>query len=250
MSVSDGKFDQGVTEKRMQKYWYLIPCALFAACLTIGMWPTARGEDMQRSAITTQPSTKPIWQSEINGTQTLIIIRHGEKPPPGLGQLTPRGLNRALAWSKLIPERFGRPDFLFAPDPREMIMDAGYSYSYLRPIATIEPLAIRLQMAVRTPFGHTHISELQQELLQANYANSTSVIVWEHLNAEKLARNILATFDSDAKPVPVWTDDDYDSAFVIKITRTRGRKPTLIFTHEKFPMPDLSDDMPEPARKN
>lgn len=233
----------------MARYWKAITCALLAACLISGNKQVAQADEGKPAPAAMSPTTKPVWQSEVNGTQTLIILRHGEKPPSGLGQLTPRGLNRALALSKLVPERFGRPDFLFAPDPTEMMMDAGYAYSYLRPIATIEPLAIRLQMAVRTPFGHTQIDRLQAELLQPNYANTTSVIVWEHLNAQKLARNILTTFNAKPERVPDWTDGDYDSAYVIKITRTRGQPPTVIFKHEQLAMPDLSDEMPEPATK-
>jgi hypothetical protein len=40
--------------------------------------------------------------------ETIVGIRHGEKPLLGLGQLTCKGLNRALALSQVLLEKFGR----------------------------------------------------------------------------------------------------------------------------------------------
>ena len=236
----------------MKKNIILIAAAgVLAGRLLIGLAepPTPTTAPSANTQAVPANGKKLIWQSEVEGTQTIIILRHGEKPSPGLGQLTPRGLNRALALSKLIPERLGKPDYLFAPDPSERMMDAGFSYSYLRPLATIEPLAIRLQMSVRTNFGHTEIRALQDELLQANYANTKSVICWEHLAAEKLARSLLETFGIEGSVVPKWTDEDYSSVYVISITRKRGAPPKVTFERVDFQLGDLSDEMPEPARK-
>jgi hypothetical protein len=36
---------------------------------------------------------------------TIVIVRHGEKPPAGLGQLSCQGLNRALALSQVLFEK-------------------------------------------------------------------------------------------------------------------------------------------------
>ena len=41
--------------------------------------------------------------------ETIVCIRHGEKPPGGLGQLTCQGLNRALALPKVLLGKFGTP---------------------------------------------------------------------------------------------------------------------------------------------
>jgi hypothetical protein len=51
--------------------------------------------------------------------ETLVCIRHGEKPPGGLGQLTVKGLNRALALPKVLLAKYGRPQFVFAPSPNQ-----------------------------------------------------------------------------------------------------------------------------------
>jgi hypothetical protein len=58
-------------------------------------------------------------------TETIVLVRHGEKPAEGLGQLNCQGLNRALALPVVIGKLFARPDA-----------------NYVRPLATIEPTAI------------------------------------------------------------------------------------------------------------
>ena len=54
--------------------------------------------------------------------ETIVCIRHGEKPLLGLGQLTPRGLNRGLALPEVLLTKFGKPSFIFAPDPNKLPM--------------------------------------------------------------------------------------------------------------------------------
>jgi hypothetical protein len=48
--------------------------------------------------------------------ETIVAIRHAEKPPTSLGQLTCKGLNRALALPKVLIPRYGKPDRIYAPD--------------------------------------------------------------------------------------------------------------------------------------
>src|SRR5580700_883634 len=63
--------------------------------------------------------------------ETIVCIRHGEKPKGGLGQLTCRGLNRALALPKVLLGKFGKPQFIFAPDPKQRV-DGNPGYDYVR----------------------------------------------------------------------------------------------------------------------
>ena len=49
--------------------------------------------------------------------ETIVCIRHGEKPHGGLGQLTIRGLNRSLALPEVLLKKYGTPQFIFAPNP-------------------------------------------------------------------------------------------------------------------------------------
>ena len=96
---------------------------------------------------------------------TLVMIRHGEKPEAGLGQLSCQGLNRALALPDVLLARFGRPAALYAPNPGVVTTDFGRSYNYIRPLATIEPTAIRLGLPVDTRWGLNELAPLEQELL-------------------------------------------------------------------------------------
>ena len=76
-----------------------------------------------------------------------MLVRHGEKPDKGLGQLDCQGLNRALALPAVIAKIFGKPSAIFAPDPSQQKEDDGVSYDYVRPLATIEPTAIFFRAA-------------------------------------------------------------------------------------------------------
>src|SRR4051812_47167493 len=81
--------------------------------------------------------------SEAHAQQTIVFFRHGEKPSGGYGQLTCQGLNRALALPSVLLPKYGKPDFLYAPNPNVKIPDSAGEFYYDRPLATIEPLAIR-----------------------------------------------------------------------------------------------------------
>ena len=98
------------------------------------------------------------------GTERIVFVRHGEKPALGLGQLDCRGLNRALALPGVIAKTWGKPDFIFAPDPAAEKKDAGVSYDYVRPLATIEPTAVLFGMPVDAHIGFADVAGLQAAL--------------------------------------------------------------------------------------
>ena len=85
--------------------------------------------------------TNIIADPEHSAVQTIVFVRHGEKPDGGFGQLSCQGLNRALALAPNIANTFGKPIAIFAPNPSHPKMDAGTPYDYVRPLATIEPTA-------------------------------------------------------------------------------------------------------------
>jgi hypothetical protein len=93
-----------------------------------------------------------------------VFIRHGEKPHEGLDKLNCQGLNRALALAPVIAKSFGRPDFIYAPNPSSAKEDAGELYDYVRPQATVEPTAIFFKLPVDTSFGFSDIHDLQAAL--------------------------------------------------------------------------------------
>jgi hypothetical protein len=202
-----------------------------------------------------KPTTQPIVTSPPptqgppgTGTETIVFLRHGEKPPGGLGQLTPQGLNRAIALSTVLPAKFGRPDFLFAPDPSlTKVTEHGSAYYYIRPLTTIEPTAIALGMPVQTPFGFSEINKLNAELTLPKYAQSTIFVAWEHGYEQKAVVDLVKQFGGDANKVPKWPGSDYDSLYVIRLTRVPGRQTALTFAHEQEGLDGLSKAMPTAA---
>ncbi|MFS7238987.1 histidine phosphatase family protein [Serratia proteamaculans] len=144
--------------------------------------------------------------------ETLIFVRHGEKPANSSGQLTCKGLNRALALPDVLLSRYGKPDFIFAAGPKEN--KAGSS---LRALSTIMPTAVRVGLPIGIQFHADDIAGLQQELLSDKYQNSRIFIAWEHKNLDKAVKNIVAARGGDANSVPSWPGSDFDSVFVVTL---------------------------------
>lgn len=179
-------------------------------------------------------------------TETIVCIRHGEKPKGGLGQLTVRGLNRSLALPKVLLKKYGRPEYIFAPSPAEKV-DGVPGYYYVRPLATIEPTAIQCGLPVNTKFGYTEIKGLEEELNKTNYQNATIFIAWEHGLMDSFARNMVKDNGGDPKQVPQWKNTDYDMIFVFKLTRTDGKKE-FSFAVDHEGLNDLRDEHPVISR--
>src|SRR6185437_14747943 len=110
--------------------------------------------------------------------ETIIAIRHSEKPLDSLGQLDCEGLNRSLALPHILLSRYGRPNVIFAPNPSVMSSSASGTYSYVRPLATIEPTAIQAHLPVNTEIGLGDIKRLQRELTSKPYWNSIVFVAW------------------------------------------------------------------------
>ena len=156
-------------------------------------------------------------------TQTIVLIRHAEKPPGGEGRLDCSGLNRAAALPAVIIREFGRPDAIFAPDPGSLKKDDGVKYPYRRPLQTVEPLAKSLNIQVDTRFRYKQIDRLEQALAAPALAGGTVLVAWEHKQLVKLARGLLRDNGGDETGVPRWRGDDFDSIFIVRIIRADGR---------------------------
>ncbi|CAI1071353.1 histidine phosphatase family protein [Serratia grimesii] len=148
--------------------------------------------------------------------ETLIFVRHGEKPANSSGQLTCKGLNRALALPDVLLNRYGKPDFIFAAGPKE-----NKTGSSLRALSTIMPTAVRVGLPIGIQFHADDIAGLQQELLSDKYQNSRIFIAWEHKNLDKAVKNIVAARGGDANMVPKWPGSDFDSIFVITLDQDK-----------------------------
>ena len=168
---------------------------------------------------------------------TIIIVRHGEKPAQGLGQLSCQGLNRALALPAVLLSRYGNPVAIYAPNPAIKKIDHGISYAYIRPLATIEPLAIRVGLPVNLDWEMADIAPLSEQLL--TYTEGTLVVAWEHHLGETLARHLLADLGGNPEEVPNWDNADFDSIFVLRVTGATQGKRHVTFTREQENLNDL-----------
>ncbi|ERE19859.1 hypothetical protein [Pseudogulbenkiania ferrooxidans] len=178
-------------------------------------------------------------------TQTLIMLRHGEKPEGGYGQLSCKGLNRSLALIKTLPAKFGKADQIYAPSTASQKRDPAGTFNYIRPLATIEPTAIAQDLPVNTAFDMLAIDGLQQQLVNPLRHGKTVYIAWEHKQLREMAADIMRRYGGKdgAAQVPVWGKNDFDSLYVIDIDYGSG-KPVTRFRHDKQGLNDVPDACP------
>jgi hypothetical protein len=162
--------------------------------------------------------------------QTIVFLRHGEKPQAGLGQLSCKGLNRALALPPILTRLFGRPDRIFAPDPAKRKEDEGVDYDYVRPLATIEPAAIAAGLPVDTSIGFDDIDALKRALGPVSGQAETVFVAWEHKQIVKLVKSLVKTGGGDKDQIPKWKGEDFDSLYVLR--RDASGNTTFEHLHE------------------
>jgi len=159
--------------------------------------------------------------ADARAEETIVFFRHGEKPSGGLGQLTCQGLNRALALPTVLLAKYGTPDFLYAPNPAVKIQDPAGSFYYVRPLATIEPTAIRSGKSVNTNYGFSDLTGLKNVLITSAKADATLFVAWEHVQLQKIVQNIMNSYGGGAV-VPAWTSGDFDSLYVVRVNYAGG----------------------------
>jgi hypothetical protein len=179
--------------------------------------------------------------------ETIVFVRHGEKPDSDEGQLTSQGLNRALALPDVLIRKFGNADAIFAPGTQTEVQKNGVEYSYIRPLVTIEPTAIRLGLPVHAQFGYDDTQDLRNALLDPQYGHSTIFVAWEHRELVVAVRAILAALGRSDINVPEWKGKDYDSIYVLKLAGT-GNERTVAFSTDKEGLDGQSVDDPKPAK--
>ena len=161
-----------------------------------------------------------------DGTQTLVFLRHAEKPEGGLGQLNCQGLNRAIDLSTLLPEKFGKADYGFAANPTRNVEEGELdnSYSYIRPLMTISPAAIKLGLPVNIEFSANDTSDLARELLDEKYHNSTIYTAWSHGYLPELINKVAGNAVGERQKITDdWAGDDFDSLYVLTLKWHNGK---------------------------
>jgi hypothetical protein len=188
------------------------------------------------------PSPAPSTNGE-GATETIVFVRHGEKPPTEFGQLSCQGLNRALALPKVLINNYGKADFIFAPDPEKNPIGNNEKHSYVRALATIEPTAIALAVPIETRFGYKEIDLLQTELLDPKFQASRIFVAWKHLKLNQLIKNILEFFHEDSSHIPDWKYDDFETIYVLKVRSNNGQRSVTV-EHALEGLNNLSTECP------
>ena len=178
------------------------------------------------SALFLSLESSQIRAQPVDGTQTLVFLRHAEKPDGGLGQLNCQGLNRAIELSTLLPEKFGKADYVFAADPTRNVEEGELdnSYSYIRPLMTISPAAIKLGLPVNIEFSANDTSDLARELLEDKYHNSTIYTAWSHGYLPELINKVAGNAVGEKQNITEdWAGNDFDSLYVLTLTWHNGK---------------------------
>lgn len=170
---------------------------------------------------------------------TYVFFRHGEKPDNTSGQLTCKGLNRALSLPSVLLSRYGTPDALYASAPKEKKLG-----SSLRPLTTITPLAIQVSKPVVLRFHADQTDKLVSDLL-AEKNSALTFLSWEHKNLVTAARTLVTETGGDAALVPAWPSADFDSIYVVQLDAHQRFKS---FTHESEGLNGVVDTCPGATR--
>ncbi|BCX69493.1 MULTISPECIES: histidine phosphatase family protein [Pseudomonas] len=171
-----------------------------------------------------------------DGTQTLVFLRHAEKPAGGLGQLNCQGLNRAIDLATLLPEKFGKADYVFAANPTRNVEEGelNNSYSYIRPLMTISPSAIKLGLPVNINFSANDTSDLAEELLHDKYHNSVIYTAWSHGYLPELINKVAGDAVGEKQTITEdWESNDYDSLYVLTLTWHNGKASLQSHTYKQ-----------------
>jgi phosphohistidine phosphatase SixA len=133
---------------------------------------------------------------------TILLMRHAEKPTDKRDpHLSDKGRARAERLAAYIPEKFGKPDALFA---------AADKPGSRRPRETLEPLAAATGTALRHDVPETRGTAFAQELRSGPRHDGARVVVaWRHKALPGLARALGAKAGECQCPDP-WPDGLYD----------------------------------------
>lgn len=208
--------------------WFFVPVALVAS--SIALFSLGKGVHAEAK----------------NGVQTLVFMRHAEKPSMGLGQLNCQGLNRAIDLSELLPRQFGKANFIFAANPSRHVEEGegDHSYSYLRPLMTVGPSAIKLGLPVNIDYGANDTGALADELMRDKYHDATIYTAWSHGYLPELINKVAE--EASGKKITLlddWTGDDFDSVLVLTLRWVNG-KASLEYENYKQGLNDGDEGCP------
>ena len=135
--------------------------------------------------------------------QTVVIIRHGEKPEKG-ENLNCQGLNRSLKLPAVLYSKFGIPGSIYVPS-----LDNNVTTGHARMFETVIPLAAKYNIKINSQYAETDIAALAKEIKRQR---GVVLVVWQHSIIPSIVRE-LGVESSNMH----WDDNDYDSIWIIHL---------------------------------
>ncbi|MGI9282613.1 MAG: hypothetical protein ACR2PX_23705 [Endozoicomonas sp.] len=154
-------------------------------------------------------------------------------------------MNRSLMLPDLLLEKYPKPDFLFAPKPSDRVYERHGDqkhYDYIRPLATIEPTAVRLGLPVNVEFGYKKVRALATEVTKTKYHHSTLYIVWEHTEILRFVKELQKQF-GNRYLLQDWGNEEYNRVLVVKINWDQ-QPPDMELKEQELSINNLSDRCP------
>jgi hypothetical protein len=115
---------------------------------------------------------------------------------------------------------------VFAANPTRNVEEGELdnSYSYIRPLMTISPAAIKLGLPVNIEFSANDTSDLARELLDEKYHNSTIYTAWSHGYLPELINKVAGNAVGKKQNITEdWAGNDFDSLYVLTLTWHNGK---------------------------
>jgi hypothetical protein len=137
--------------------------------------------------------------------QTVVIIRHGEKPPKGKN-LNCQGLNRSLKLPAVLYSKFGIPGSIYVPS-----LDNNISTGHARMFQTVIPLAAKYNLKINSRYAEMDTDALAREIKSKK---GFVLVVWQHSIIPSIVRALGVKGFSMR-----WGDNDYDSIWIINFPK-------------------------------
>jgi hypothetical protein len=137
--------------------------------------------------------------------QTVVIIRHGEKPEKGKN-LNCQGLNRSLKLPAVLYSKFGIPGNIYVPS-----LDNNISTGHARMFETVIPLAAKYNLKINSKYAEMDTDALAREI---KGKKGFVLVVWRHSIIPSIVRALgVQGFGMH------WGDNDYDSIWIINFPK-------------------------------
>ncbi len=142
----------------------------------------------------------------------VIIVRHGEKDPPGGDNLNCMGLNRSLALPGVLSSMFGTFSYIFVPTP-----STGGTTTKVRMLQTATPFAVQNNLEIDSKHSETDASGTADAVMKRT---GTVLLVWEHSQINNVA-HALGVPNSQMHN---WDDSDFNTIYIITNPTTKSGK--------------------------